>query len=190
VRTALFTGRVYTSAIPDIALAIDAVAAARRRGIDVRLVQTGAIEPGFDLAEYAAGRGLERGAFLSLGRLAYPDVLATLRAADVLLQPGPPSRFNRLRLPSKLQSYLGSGTPTITFGVGFGELLEAGTEALTTQTGDAGELADRLVEILTDGSLRERLRAGGPVAAARLFDPDRNTQALLDHYEACLGGPR
>jgi glycosyltransferase involved in cell wall biosynthesis len=114
-------------------------------------------------------------------------VPALLRRADVLLQPGPPSDFNRLRLPSKMQAYLASGRPTVTFAVGFAELLEDREEVVKTHTGDPSELADRVEEVLDDGALRARLEHGGPAAAARLLDPARNTDALLAHYREALG---
>jgi glycosyltransferase involved in cell wall biosynthesis len=102
----------------------------------------------------------------------------------VLLQPGAPTEFNRLRLPSKLQAYLASGTPTVTFAVGFGEQLEDRREALKTYTAEPGELADRIVEVLEDEQLRACLAVGGPAAARRLFDPGTNTDKLEAHYRA------
>jgi glycosyltransferase involved in cell wall biosynthesis len=182
---ALFTGRVYLSSRPDITLAIRAVAELRARGVNIRLVQTGAVEASFDLMEHARSLGLAEDGFTILGHIPYADIAPTLRAADILVQSGPPSRFNSLRLPSKLQAYLRSGTPVVTFGVGFGEMLRNGEEALLTKTADASELADKLFEISTHPDLRERLSLGGPVAAARLFNDRTNTEALLRHYQGC-----
>jgi glycosyltransferase involved in cell wall biosynthesis len=111
-----------------------------------------------------------------------------MRRADVLVQPGAPSEFNRLRFPSKLPAYLASGTPTVTYAAGPGELFEDRVEVLKTHTGEPEELADRMREVLDDGRLREKLARGGPAAAARLFHPERCTDALLEYYRAALVG--
>ena len=121
-----------------------------------------------------------------LGHVALPDLGATLRSATALLQPGPPSRFNRLRLPAKLTLYLRSGVPTITFAGGVGELLVDREEVLMTYTDDPEELADRIVELVADADLRQRLARGGPLAAKRLFDAATNTDALLAYYRSAL----
>jgi glycosyltransferase involved in cell wall biosynthesis len=85
-----------------------------------------------------------------------------------------------------MQTYLASGTPTVTFGVGFGELLEDGVEVLKTRGSEPAELADKLMALIDDPELAERIGRGGRAAAQRLFDPVANTDALLAHYEANL----
>ena len=40
--------------------------------------------------------------------------------------------------------------------------------------------------MLDDPAPRRRLAGGGPAAARRLFDPARDTEALLEHYRASL----
>lgn len=114
------------------------------------------------------------------------DVPTLLRSVDVLLQPGAPSEFNRLRLPAKLALYLASGTPTVTFATGFGELLADRREALLTRTAGPTELAARIAELLEDAALRDTLARGGPCAARRLFDRERNTRALEAVYADAL----
>jgi glycosyltransferase involved in cell wall biosynthesis len=180
----LFTGRVAAGSLGDFLLGVRGVAELRRRGVAVRLVQTGAAMDGLDLPALAADHGLHGSAFSALGHVPFPEIPRLLMAADVLVQPGPPSEFNRLRLPSKLQTYLASGTPTVSFGVGVDELVADGDEALLTHTDRPEELADRLYEALTDAALRARLAAGGPVAARRLFDRRANTLAMLEHYRS------
>jgi len=90
-------------------------------------------------------------------------------------------------LPSKLQAYLASGTPVLASAAGAGELLVDRDEVLKTHSGEPAELADRLCELLEDEALRNRLSVGGPRAAERLFDPVRNTNALLAHYARHIG---
>jgi len=182
----LFTGRVTASSLPDLRYAIEAIASVRRRGLDVRLVQAGTVQAGCDLLPLVDDAGLERDALIQLGHIAVGDIAATLRSATVLLQPGPPSRFNRLRLPAKIGLYLGSGVPTITFAGGLGELLADREEVLMTYTEDPEELADRIAELVTDPDVRRRLARSGPLAAKRLFDAASNTDALLAYYRSAL----
>jgi len=182
----LFTGKVTTSSLPDFRHAIEAIAIVRWRGLDVRLVQAGKVQADVDLLPFVDDAGLDRGALILLGHVALPDLGATLRSATALLQPGPPSRFNRLRLPAKLTLYLRSGVPTITFAGGVGELLVDREEVLMTYTDDPEELADRIVELVADADLRQRLARGGPLAAKRLFDAATNTDALLAYYRSAL----
>ena len=180
-----YTGNVFGPHLEDFDLLLRALARLSPRIPGLALVHAGDVAPRFDLAGRARAAGLGPGALHRLGPLPLAQVPGLLRRADVLVQPGHPSDFNRLRLPSKLQAYLASGTPTVTFACGFGELLGDGEEALLTRTGDPEELAAAIERCLTDGELAARLRAGGPAAARRLFDPERNTRALLEHLAAC-----
>ena len=182
----LITGTIWPVYLPDFDVGFRAIAELQRREIPVRLVHAGRILPRWTGDELATSCGMAPGSATFLGYLPYGAIPKLLQRADVLLQPGPPSEFNRLRLPSKLQAYLESGTPTVSFGIGFGELLEDRVEVLKTHTGDPSELADRLAELLGDPQLRATLAAGGPAAAARLFDPVANVDALLDVYRAGL----
>jgi glycosyltransferase involved in cell wall biosynthesis len=182
-----FTGAVFGAHIDDFLLGLRAVARLQSEGRKVAFVYTGRLARRFNSRRLVLEAGLDQNAAHFLGYVSRAAVDELLRRASVLIQPGRPSEFNRLRLPIKLVRYLASGTPTVTFGVGIGELLAQREEALKTAGGTVDELADRLREVLDDDALRGRLRLGGPRAAHRLFDPERNTSALLDHYASCLG---
>lgn len=183
---ALYTGAVGAVHEPDVRLGLRALAEVQRRGHAIGFLHAGAIDERRHPLRLAAEEGLEPGTATTAGYVPMDAIPSLLGRAAVLLQPGAPSEFNRLRLPSKLQAYLASGSPTVTFAVGFGELLEDRREVLKTYTADPGELADRIVEVLQDGALRARLAVGGPEAARRLFDPVANTDALEAHYRAAL----
>jgi glycosyltransferase involved in cell wall biosynthesis len=186
---AMVTGSIYPSYLRDFMLGLRAVAEVQRRGHDLAYVHAGRVHPRMDPDRLAADAGLEPGSWLFTGLVPYPSVPGLLRQASVLLQPGTPTNFNRLRLPARLQPYLESGTPTITCAIGSGELLEDRREVLKTHTDDPGELADRIVEVFASADLRARLSAGGPAAARRLFDPVATTDALEEHYRAVLRAP-
>lgn len=175
------TGTILPVYLPDLVQGLDAIAEVQRRGHDVSFLHAGDTF-GFDPQVLAAQAGIRPGTAHFLGYRPFRDMAVVLDRADILIQPGPPSEFNRLRLPSKMQTYLESGKPTITFAVGFGQLLEDGRDVLKTHTADPRELADRIVALIEDPALAERLARGGPAAAARLFDPVANTDALERHY--------
>ena len=182
----VFTGAVFAAHASDFRLLLGAMAELRRRGRAASLLYAGAAAPRFDLRAWARQAGLEAGDFVELGYLSPAELQGLLRRAAVLVQPGAPSEFNRLRLPSKLQSYLASGTPTVTFGCGAGELFEDRKEVLKTFGGTPEELADRIEELLSDPGLRAKLVENGPRAAERLFDRSRNTEVLVGIYRQAI----
>jgi glycosyltransferase involved in cell wall biosynthesis len=182
------TGTIYPFSLEDTLQGLRAVAEVQRRGHQLGYVHPGNVHERIDPVALARDAGLAAGSFWFPGLVPYAAIEPLLARATVLLQAGGPTEFNRLRLPSKLQAYLASGTPTITFAVGFGELLADRSEVLKIETAEASELADRIAELLEDEHLRLALRDGGPRAARRLFDPDTNTDALEAHYRAALAG--
>jgi glycosyltransferase involved in cell wall biosynthesis len=185
---ALWTGALHPGLERDLRLSLQAIAQVQSRGHSIAFAHVGSVLPRYRPEEWARQAGVREGTAAFLGYVPYPQIPALLDRASILLSAGHPNEYNRLRLPSKLQAYLASGTPTITYGVGFGELLEDRSEALLQRTGDPEELADLIVELLDDRTLREALSRGGPAAAARLFDPARNTQTLIRYYRRAIAG--
>jgi glycosyltransferase involved in cell wall biosynthesis len=180
------TGEVHPGSVEDLELALQAVAQLQRRGTRIALVHAGKVLPRFDVAQIARDAGVAPGSAVFLGYLPFAQIPPLLERLDILVQPGRPSDYNRLRLPSKMQAYLLSGTPTVTFAVGFAELLTDREDVVKLHGFDAGELADRLSEIVDDGALRGRLAGGARAAAERLFDREHNGHALAEHYRATL----
>lgn len=182
----LVTGRVHGGSVKDIELGLEATALLRERGHDAVFVHAGHVHPRFDVGVMVEAAGLTPTDARFLGYLPFSAIPPLLREADVLLQPGAPSRFNRLRLPSKMQAYLTSGVPTITFAVGFAELLEDGTEVVKLHTHEANELAAAITSILQDSALKDQLAEGARRAALRLFDPVANGAELVEHFRVGL----
>lgn len=182
----MLTGEVHGGSITDLVLALRATAVLREKGHDVVLVHAGRVGARFDVDTLVREAGLTPEDARFLGYLPFAAIPPLLREADVLLQPGAPSRFNRLRLPSKMQAYLASGVPTVTFAIGFAEVLADGAEVLKLQTAEVDELAGAVAAIITDPLLREHLGKRGRSAAQRLFDPATNGAVLVDHFRAGL----
>lgn len=185
---AVFTGTLYPVYRADVEIGLRAVAEVQRRGHDLVYAHAGRVHDRIDGPALARAAGLREGSAVFLGLLPFAAMKRLLAQASVLLQPGAPTEFNRLRLPAKMQAYLESGRPVITFAVGFAELLEDRREVLKTYGAGASELADRIVEVLEDDGLCRVLERGGPAAARRVFDPAANTERLVAHYRLALAG--
>lgn len=185
-----YTGHIHAAREGDVWMALRAVAQVQAAGFAVSFVHAGAVTARADPETMASVAGVRPGSAYFLGHLPFEQIPSLLRSATVLIQPDRGSELNRLGLPSKLQAYLASGTPTITFAAGFGELLADRVEVLKTHTGSADELAHRIVELLRDAGLRKTLSEGGPAAAARLFDRERNARQMVEHYRRALRGER
>ena len=181
-RIVLYAGSIFRPHFADFELLLRAFAILAKQYPDVHLVQTGRVADRYtaDVLRPLAGSGFER--FHRLGFLpTEQDVMRAMVASDVLVQPGAPTIFNRLRLPAKLHDYLLSGRPVVTYAAGLEELLEDGRHALLTRSGDPSELAGALERVLSDPVLAERLGKAGRERAIALFAP-RKIAAELDAY--------
>jgi glycosyltransferase involved in cell wall biosynthesis len=187
----LYTGSVYRAQYPDLELLLRAFAMLADSNPDALLVHTGRIAPRYSLDRLRAmaGAGADRSHFL--GFLEDPaDLQALLAEASVLVQPGSPTDFNRLRLPAKVHDYLLTGRPTVSFAVGFGELLRDRENAVLTQTGEPGELATSLEWVLANPDRAEEIGRRGRARALELFDPEAIAGQTVAYYERALARSR
>ncbi len=183
----LYTGSVYRAQYPDLEMLLRAFAEIAEGHPDAQLVHTGRIAPRYaqDRLRAITGAGAARTHFL--GFLEDPgDVEALLAEAAVLVQPGAPTDFNRLRLPAKVHDYLLAGRPTVTFGVGFGELLHDRVDAVLTASGEPSELAQAVGWVLADGDRAEAIGRRGRERALELFDPKTIAAQTIGYYERAL----
>jgi len=187
----LYTGSVYRAQFPDLEVLLRAFARIAEADPGAHLVHTGRIAPRYDLDQLRAmtGVGAERVHFL--GFLEQPSDLQSLMAeAAALVQPGSPTDFNRLRLPAKVHDYLLTGRPTVTFGVGFGELLHDREDAVLTQTGEPEELAAAVEWVLADRGRADEIGRRGRARALELFDPQTIAEQTLEYYRRALARQR
>lgn len=187
----LYTGSVYRAQYPDLDLLLHAFAQVAHANPDAQLVHTGRIAPRYALDQLRAitGTGAERTHFL--GFLEDPgDIEALLAEAAVLVQPGAPTDFNRLRLPAKVHDYLLAGRPTVTFGVGFGELLQDRVNTVLTVSDEPVELAQAVEWMLADRDRAEAIGRRGRERALELFDPETIAAQTIHYYERALAKSR
>lgn len=187
----LYTGSVYRAQYPDLEVLLRAFARIAKADPGAQLVHTGRIAPRYepDRLRAMTGRGADRVHFL--GFLEEPtDLQALMAEAAVLVQPGSPTDFNRLRLPAKVHDYLLAGRPTITLGVGFGELLHDREDAVLTQTGEPTELAAAVEWVLADRDRAEEIGRRGRARGLKLFDPAAIAAQTIDYYQRALSRSR
>lgn len=187
----LYTGSVYRAQYPDLEVLLRAFAQIAESDPEAHLVHTGRIAPRYETDQLRAmtGAGAERVHFL--GFLEEPaDLQALLAEAAVLVQPGSPTDFNRLRLPAKVHDYMLAGRPTVSFGVGFGELLHDREDAVLTQTGEPAELAEAVQWVLADRGRAEEIGRRGRERALELFDPQTIAAETIAFYERAISASR
>lgn len=183
----LYTGSVYRAQYPDLEMLLRAFCDIANREPQAQLVHTGRIAPRYDLDRLRemAGQGADRVHFL--GFLEDPrDVSALLAEAAVLVQPGAPTDFNRLRLPAKVHDYLLAGRPTVTFAAGFGGLLHDRQDVVLTHGDDPGELAEAVAWVLADASRADRIGRVGRQRALSLFDPAAIAAQTVEYYQRAI----
>lgn len=180
----VYTGSVFRAHYEDFELLLRAFAIVADRVPGASLIHTGRLADRYRKSELLAltGRGAARTHFL--GFLDDPaDVQALMTEAAVLVQPGAPTEFNRLRLPAKVHDYLMVGRPVVTFAVGFGELLSDRRDAVLTRTGQPRELAEAIEWVLSDQQRAQRLGQAGRRRAVQLFDPDEIARQTVAYYD-------
>ena len=172
----------------DFDILLDAVAKVLKTDSRVCLLQIGRFA-GTEAAveDRIAKLGIRRHVILA-GMMDHKDIPSYLAAGDILVHPGRNNDFNRYRLPSKIPEYLAMGKPSIITNAGIGAEFKDRVEVLKTYTDDPGELAERIVEMFRDESLRATLCANARSAAERMFNLRRNAERLQAIYEDTLRG--
>ncbi len=116
---------------------------------------------------------------------AIPGLVAS---ADVCLAPSRESLLGA-PLPFPLLEYLACYRPVVAANVaGISELLRDESEALLVQPGHAGALADAILEVLRDASLRERLMSAGYARVRNELGSGARRRRLQEIYEVLVPG--
>ena len=155
-------------------LAVDTVAALRRRGIDASLTVYGSGPLLAALREHAVGLPVQFAGFTA-DRATFAHALAT---ADVVLAPGPAETFGLSALEA-----LASGTPVVaTEGAAVAELLEADGGAAGRGAAPHGEAFADAVERMLAGPDRRRAAR----ALAERYPWSRTVDAMVGLHRATV----
>jgi glycosyltransferase involved in cell wall biosynthesis len=127
----------------------------------------------------------QRAAALQLnGRIGFtgfvPDADRVMRALDIVVHASTaPEPFGLV-----IAEAMACGRAVIAAdGGGAREIVRPGVDALTHAPGSAGELADRIIELVASRELRHRIGAAGRAAAVERFDRSRLAAELLPIYQ-------
>jgi glycosyltransferase involved in cell wall biosynthesis len=181
----VFTGSNTFANEPEMRDLYVAVRTLNQRGIATRLVRTGFNRPQFQESLTADLKAH----VLDLGFIAKARLPRLLGIADVLVQPGKPGPFNDYRLPSKLPEFLASGRPVVLPPTNIALEMMDGEEALFLASGTPENIADCCELIFKDDELAATLGRKGAAFAARHFDLEKNTAALVTSYENVRAAP-
>jgi glycosyltransferase involved in cell wall biosynthesis len=109
-----------------------------------------------------------------------PKVVASYyQASDVYVHGARADTF-----PNTVLEAQACGVPTVATAVGgIPEQIEDGRNGLLVSVGDAGALAERLIRLLSDEPLRQRMGAEGAEDARRRFDLNGQADTYLDWYQ-------
>lgn len=147
---------------------LDAVALARRDGLDVRvaIVGDGLAWPG--LKEQAQRLGIA-GHVLLPGRLPRAESLRWLDALDVVVVPRHDHEVTRLVPPLKVAEAMGAGRPVIASDLpALGELVRDGETGLLVPAGEVSAVAAALARLHQDADPLVQVVGAGRAAAAEL----------------------
>lgn len=88
-------------------------------------------------------------------------------------------------LPRVVVQYIAGGKPAIVTHVpGIGEIVEDGVSGLITDPDDLSDTADRIIEVLSDATLRARLSAGAAAKDVHLWRPEALVEETGKVYES------
>ena len=161
---------------------IDVAAAVVNRRPDVRFSIVGTGSDGYvrSLRAMCAARGLDR-AVTFAGHV--ENVPAYLRSVDVLAHTADPEPFGRVFLEA-----MAGQRPVVAFRSGGpAEIVVDGSTGRLVEPGDVNAMADALLGLLADASMRERFGAAGRLRVEEHYSAERCRASVAAQYEAILG---
>jgi phosphatidylinositol alpha-mannosyltransferase len=158
---------------------LPAFALVRKKRKDVRLIVVGAGK--FDRYERMA-RSLRIDDVVFRGHVSHEDLPRYHKSAHVFCAPNTGFESQGIILLEAMAA----GLPLVASNIeGFASVLTHGVEGLLVLPGDEGLLADALLELLDDESMRRSMGAQG-ARRAEEFSWDRVSQQILSYYERLL----
>jgi glycosyltransferase involved in cell wall biosynthesis len=166
-------------------IAITAVAALRRQGMNVHLAIVGS--PGEDSGDYASQMRV-----LAHKRLAdshtfiehAADVAALLGAVDAVVVPSVDEPFGLIALEAQ-----SAGVPVVVSDSGgLPEFVHDNRDGLVVRTGDTESFAAALRRLIDDAPFRERLAKAARDNAEESHRSDKRAESILDVYVRAIRG--
>jgi glycosyltransferase involved in cell wall biosynthesis len=117
------------------------------------------------------------------GRVPDAELLAMLNTADVCVNPDVANDMNDKSTMNKIMEYMALGKPIVQFDLTEGRWSARGS-SLYARPNDAADLADRILELLADAELRQRMGATGRARVVGELAWDYEAPKLLAAYAA------
>ena len=119
------------------------------------------------------------------GRLPQNEVIAMLKAVDVVAAPSVPSADGRREgIPVALMEAMATGKPVVASRLsGIPELVEDGQSGFLIEPGDAQGIADALATLSSDAALREKMGQAGREKVLNEFDLSKNAVTLAQLFK-------
>ena len=172
----VYPGNIHRANLGEMAELFGAVKRLRDAGRQVVLIKTG--KDDVRIAESVGFEPAEAG-IIDAGVVERPFLIELLKCANLFVQPGAPGPFNDFRLPSKLPEFMAVGRPIVLPKANVGLRLRDGEDALLLQTGNAEEIAAKVVAILDAPALAARLGRGAEAFARKTYVWSRQGEKLL-----------
>lgn len=123
------------------------------------------------------------------GRISDADVRRYLSTADVCLSPDPANGLNEFNTMNKTMEYMAMARPVVAFDIRETRY-SAQDAALYAQPNDTGEFARRILELLENPALRERLGQIGQERVRSQLGWEHTHKVLLAAYHELFSGQR
>ncbi|MGO4441176.1 glycosyltransferase [Rhizobium sp. RAF56] len=181
----VYNGNVHPANVSEVRSLYLAVAALARKQIPIVLVRLG------EDTIPVLPEGLKDSCpVITLPFQPRESVPAYLALADVLVQPGRVNDFNAYRFPSKLPEFFAMGRPVILPATNIGLRVEDGKDAILTRRGDAIELAEKIMRVVSDKDLSARLAQGARDFYHRTLSWKKSATSLINFYQQVNQDPR
>jgi len=122
------------------------------------------------------------------GRVPDDQMLAMLNTADVCVNPDKPGPMNDLSTMNKIMEYMALSKPIVQFDLKEGRF-SAQHASLYARCGDAGDFADKIVQLLDDPRRREAMGRFGRQRVLGQLQWRHQIPQLLDAYAALWPAP-
>ncbi|MET0657053.1 MAG: glycosyltransferase, partial [Steroidobacteraceae bacterium] len=120
------------------------------------------------------------------GRAPDQELLDMLNTADVCVNPDVANDMNDKSTMNKIMEYMALGKPIVQFELTEGRF-SAQDASLYARKNDSKDLADKLLMLLADPAMRERMGSYGRQRVINALSWDHEVPRLLSAYDAVLG---
>ncbi len=151
---------------------------------DIKFVLVGGGSCQEALAEQSRAMGLQDTVTFT-GRIPDDDMLATISACDLCVQPDPPNPLNDKSTMNKVMEYMALEKPVVTFDL-TETRVSCGEAALYARPGDVADLADKIVYLADKPQERERMSQLGRKRVETTLSWEYSVPNLLAAYQHAM----